>query len=395
MRPVRPLAVLLVGGLGVLLLPVPSRAGDPVPNPLRGADVAAALAKAADLEAKEFPTLVKALADLASDRKDRGNDLEFAVEYAVRETDRSLRLLALDAARKIDRKGAAERLRKKLAEKDPLRIVLAAECLGHVGSADDVPALVEAAKSPSELIAVAAHSSLARVASGKDVDAIIEAGLGHANAHVTDHAAWAVQDILKKPKAAIAKFEKLAAKKDATGIRAAATVALLEDKLAAPHAWGDSLAKAREALLAAPPAATVPVKGAAADSVKNVEAALAWLREKMPAQDLLFRAAVKQVNVPGPSGETRPDTATDHLDVSLLDASQEPRKCAYLLLRAAVVLFQKRIGEPFLGHRGWEPGIFDSYDLCVVARLYDAGPGGLSRERFVGDRLDQRPWGGL
>jgi len=31
----------------------------------------------------------------------------------------------------------------------------------------------------------------------------------------------------------------------------------------------------------------------------------------------------------------------------------------------------------------------------LAARLYDAGPSGLTRDRFVGQRLDQRPWGGL
>jgi hypothetical protein len=387
-RPLRAAAAILLASAAA----APAPAEDAKANPLRGPDIPSLVAKAAEMKAKDVPGLVAALADLAADRKDRGTDLDFAIEFAVRETDRGLRLLALDAARKIDRKGAAERLRKRLAEKDVVRVALAAEALGHLGSAEDVPPLLETMKGPSEIAACAAATSLARLASGKDTDEIALAGVMHAEDHVTYHAAWAVQDIVKKPKAAVAKFEKLASKKDYS-IRATATVALLQDKLAEPHVWGDSLAEARKLLLAAP--ASVPVKGTVPDSAKAVEAALVWLREKMPSHELLLRAAVKQINVPGPTGETRPDAMTESIDVSLQDAAKEPRTIAYFLHRAAVVVFQKRIGEPSFGHRGWEPGIFDSYDVCVVAKLYDAGPGGLTRERFVRQILGNRPWGGI
>jgi hypothetical protein len=104
---------------------------------------------------------------------------------------------------------------------------------------------------------------------------------------------------------------------------------------------------------------------------------------------------VKQVNAPGPKDETGPDFDAMAIDVRILDSALPPNKVAYHLHRLSVVLLRKRIGEPWKGHRGWEPAVFDSYDYCVVAKLYDAGPGGLSRERFVAQIVGQRPWGGL
>jgi hypothetical protein len=67
---------------------------------------------------------------------------------------------------------------------------------------------------------------------------------------------------------------------------------------------------------------------------------------------------------------------------------------AYHLGRSAGVLFQRRLGNPFIGHRGWELAIFDSYDLCAVAGLYDAGPGGLPRRMFVENIVKALPWDG-
>lgn len=370
-----------------------ARAGDPVPNPLRGGDVQALLTKAAEMKSKDAAALAAALADLSADRKDRGGDLEFTVEYVTRETDRGMRFLALEAARRIDRKGAAERFRAKLAEKDSTRVTLAAEALGHVGSADDVPALLATMKGPSEMAASAAATALARVAGTKDVDAIVEAALGHSSDHVTDHGAWAVQDLLKKPKSAVERFQKVASKKsDPRSIRAAATVAMLEDDLAEPFRWSDSLAMAHKLLTAVPD--SVPVKGSSSDGVKSTQAAIAWLEQNLPAQARLFRAAVRQVNVPGASADSRLNPDADAVEVPLSEAFLEPKKLAYLLVQRAGVIFQKRILEPWKGHRGWEAPLFDAYDVCVVGKMYDAGPGGLTREMFLADRLAARPWGG-
>jgi hypothetical protein len=384
--------------LAFLAVPAASpaaRAGDPAANPIRGSDLKTSLETAEALEKKDLPALVAALVGLAPARKESAaQDLDLAVEYAARETDRPLRFLALEAARTIDRKGAAERFRKKLGEKDVVRVALAVEALGHVGSADDVPALMELLKSPSEMVACAAATALARVASSKHVDEILDAGLVHPSAHVTDHCAWAVQDLVKKPKVVLEKCSRIAGKKsDPRAIRAEATAAMLEDDLSEPHKWGDTLAPARAALLAAP--ASVTIKGTSADGVKSVQAALDWIKANLPAQDLVVRASVKQINVPGTREVAGIDPVADAIDVPLTDAALEPRKIAYLLQRSAIVLFQKKIGEPWKGHRGWEPAIFDTYDLCVVAKLYDAGPAGLNRERFVQQILGNRPWGGM
>ena len=72
-----------------------------------------------------------------------------------------------------------------------------------------------------------------------------------------------------------------------------------------------------------------------------------------------------------------------------------PHKIPYMIRIPAGPLWRARLGEPSRDHRGWEQGIFDVYDIAVVAKLANAGPGGISRERFVLDVLPSRPWGGL
>jgi hypothetical protein len=87
------------------------------------------------------------------------------------------------------------------------------------------------------------------------------------------------------------------------------------------------------------------------------------------------------------------DLQGNAVQVPLTWAVQPPHKIAYHLFGMSTVLWNARIDEPAKGHRGWETAIYDSYDLCAVARLYDAGPGGLSRPKFVADMIDKHPWG--
>jgi hypothetical protein len=387
----------LVASLAVAAVPPePARAGDPpVANPLRGGDVRAQVDRAAEMKSKDPRALGAALTALGDPGPQRTPaDLEFLAEYCTRESSRALRTLATESAVRIDAAAAAQAfLKRAKEEKDAVRVALALEGLGHAGTKNDVPATLEFLKHPSELVAAAAADVLARLGQQKDVDEIVDLGLVHPSSHVTDHTAWAVQDIVKSPKTAAGIYRKIAGKKgDARAVRADATAALLEDKMAEAQKWTPVFETARKALLAAP--ATVPVKGQP-DYVPKVQAALDWMKERMPAEHWLLCAAVKVVNAPGPKDETRPNFDDMAIDVRLLDSALPPNKVAYHLQRLSVVLWRKKLGEPWKGHRGWEPAIFDSYDLCVIGKLYDAGPGGLSRERFVSQILSGKPWGGL
>jgi hypothetical protein len=387
-------ASLLIGG-------VPSaRAGDPpkgapapAANPLRGTDVKALLDKAAEMKAKDVRALGQALTALGDPVPQRAAELEFLVEYGIRESSRPLRLLAFESAQRVDPAGAAAAFAKKAAEKDAVRAALALEALAVVGTKEQVPAVLDLMKSPSEMVAVAAADAMARIGTTKELDQIIDLGLTHPEAHVSDHAAWAAQDILKVQKTALERFQKIAGKKsDPRSIRADATAALLADKSADPHKWTSPFEAARKALLAAP--ASPPVNGKG-DNAASVQKMVDWLKEKLPAEHWLLCAAVTKLNVPGPKDETAPDFDDSSIGVKLSDSILPPNKLAYIVYRQAVVLFRKKIGEPFKSHRGWEPAIFDSYDLCVAGRMYDAGPGGLTRERFLSQILSTRPWGGL
>lgn len=394
-----PLLLLVFASAG-LLLAGPARAGDPqkgappVENPLRGKDVQALLDKAADLRSKDPRALGKALTSLGDPVPVRGADLEFLTTYALRETNRALRILAIEAASRVDAAGAQAAFAKAAAEKDVVRATLALEALGLVGTKEQaLPLALDLLKNPNEMIACAAADLAARFGASKDVETIIDRGLTHAEPHVSDHAAWAVQDILKSQKTALERFEKIASKKsDPRSIRADGTAALLADKAADPHKWTSPFEAAKKALAAAPP--TVPVNGKGKNA-EDVQAMLDWLKEKMPAEHWLVCAAVSKLNVPGERDETAPNFEDSSLSIRIADSVLAPQKLAYLVHRQAVVLFRKKLGEPFKGHRGWEPAIFDSYDVCVVGRMYDVGPGGLSRESFVKQTLEKRPWGGL
>jgi hypothetical protein len=361
------------------------------PSPLAGADAKARLALAADLKKKDPAGLAKALLALGTS-KTKDADRDFLEQYVMAERDRLPRMCALDALAHLDRKAAAEWFKGKADGKEELPTVVALESLGYLGGKDDAATAVELIKSPNELVAVAAANAASRLGSSKDLDAIAENGLSHASDHVSDHAAWTVQDILKKPKPAIEFFEKYAGKKgDAKAVRAGSTVAMLQDKLAEPHVWGDSLAPVADLVAKAPPA--IDIKSTNEDYKKNVQKGLDWLKQNMPAAELLVRAAAKRIDVPGKVPGDWVDVNEEVVDVPLDHGDWNPQRMAYHLFWMATVLWEKRTGEPCKAHRGWEPALFDVYDLCVIARLYDAGPGGYSRANFVKDQVAKHPWG--
>lgn len=372
------------------LLAVSADAGDPPPSPLAGADANARIALARELKKKDAGALAKALSSLGAS-KTKDADRDFLVQYAFQENERGLRLVALEAASRLDRKAAAEWFKTRADGKEELPTVVCVESLGYLGTKDDVAPLLELIKSPNELIAVAAANAAARLGTSKDLQAIGENGLGHASDHVTDHTAWAVQDILKKPKLAVGWYEKYTKKGDPRSVRASATVAMIEDNLAEPHDWGDSLKLAKETLLAAP--AAIEIKTSNEEYKKNALAALDWLKKNLPGGELLVRASAKRIDIPGKQPDGFVDVNEEVVQVPLTWATQPPHKLAYHIFQMGTVLWQKRVGEPFKSHRGWEPAIFDAYDLCAIARLYDAGPGGLSRSNFMKDMVAKHPWG--
>lgn len=367
-------------------------AGDPPPPSLAGADPKARIALAQELEKKDVPGLVRAIDALALS-KSKDADRDFLVQYVMQERDRGLRMSALAALARLDRKAASDWFKARADGKEELPTVVALEALARLGTKDDASVPIDLIKSANEMVAVAAADCAARLGTSKECEAIAENGLAHPSEHVTNHAAWAVQDILKKPKLAIALFEKYASKKtDPRSIRAGATVALLQDKTADPHEWGDTLAPVKDVLLKAP--AAVDIRSDNPEFKKNVQAGLDWLKTNMPAAELLVRASAKRIDVPGVK---RPDDWVD-LDIDVIQvpvdrATWKPNQLALHLLWMGTVLFEKRCGEPSKAHRGWEPAIFDVYDLCVIARLYDAGPGGLSRSNFMKDQVAKHPWG--
>jgi hypothetical protein len=374
------------------------RAADDPAAAIAGPDVQGRLTKATDLEKKDVKALFTALVALGESPANPAVDAEFLVEYAVRESDRALRLTALWAARKADAKKALEIARKACdaKQRDVTRISLAADAVGLLGTKDDTDVLLPLLSHASELVATAACRALARVGTTKEVEAILDATLKHPEQGVSDQGAWTVQDLLKKPKVAIEKYDKIAASKtDPRALRADATSALLKDAALDPWKYGDSLEASVKALRAAPD--TIPVTAIGSEEQAKVQEALDWMQKEMPAAWLLFRATVKKVAAPGPKSDEWMDHGKDELYIPLrfLAQAKRPQHTAYNLFRNAVVLFEKKTGEPWRHARGWQPAIFDLYDLCVIGQLESCGPSGISREIFVKNGLSKTPWSGM
>jgi hypothetical protein len=382
---------LLVGWISALALFLarsPARAAD-ADSPLAGVDPTQRIAAAAKLKKTDAGALARAL-DALSASEANDADRDFLALYALQERDRALRFVAFRSLSFLDRKAAAAWFKAKATnkdEKDLVTRVVSIEAVGLLGSSEDAPAVLELIKSEDEFVSIQAINAAVHLCTEKDVDALIESGLADNTAHaqhIADHTAWAVQDLLGRPELAIALFEKVSGKKgDPNSGKAATTVAMLREGLDKRFLWRPSvvtLALARNLVLSAPNSIEVTADD---DDHKNAcLAALAWLKDHMPGAELLVRAAANRIVV-GDVGLRASNPKQETIQISVENAGEPAHKMAFRLFTAATLLWQKRVGEPFTSHRGEEPMQFDAYDLCVIARLYNCAPGGISRQRFI------------
>jgi hypothetical protein len=210
---------------------------------------------------------------------------------------------------------------------------------------------------------------------------------------MSDRAAWAAQDILKSTKSVVGKITKLAKKASQTvQIRAEAVNGALGDGNTPPHTWPKKFEGYVELVLEAPE--KTPIEAQTNNYRELIQATLDYMRKEMPGQELMVRAAAKAIVMPSKLEGRYLDGDTETIEVPVMYVTQPPHKLSYHLLRSAVVLWRKRTGEPWTGERGWEPAIFDTYDVCVVAGLEDCGPGKQNRRQFLDVKLGARPWDG-
>lgn len=383
--------------LALLLATAPAAAGDDEATPvIEGVDTQARIANAADMEFEDALGLAKALIAIG-DQKLKGDplatELEFLVEYAVREECRLLRTLAIDSAVRLDKKlvFAGDLFAKHADGEHVLRTVNALEGVARTGTKAHTPMLLELTKSPSELIAIRACDAIANINDKKALDGLIEVALSHPSAHVADHATWAAQDIGKKQKAIIGRLRKGVNKDDEREIRMESIVAMLADESVEPHAYPKDLAKLRKRVLAAP--AEVEIKAAGSTQRKGVQEALDWMKKELPGGYLTVQVGAARVDCPGSEQDGHIDLDDYIVQVPRAYSLQKPTTLSYHILRIATVLLQKRMEGPYKSHRGWEYGILETFELCRVGRMHDVSKGS-SRDRFLNKILDKRPWGG-
>ena len=149
------------------------------------------------------------------------------------------------------------------------------------------------------------------------VDVVTADGtLRHASSHVTDHTAWIVQDLAKKPKDAVAVYQKIAGKKgDERAVRADATVARLLDSLVEDGGYpkGTRLALLVNGLGATPPLELALV----------ARAALSQLRERGLVVERAWTGTfLSALDMPGCSLSLLP---VDEACLALLDAPTQAR----------------------------------------------------------------------
>lgn len=367
--------------------------GEDAPVSFAGASLEARVAAVEAAFQTDSAGTVKALVAMGSPKNTDPSDFALLLELSTKSADRVTRLLALGSLRDIDGAKALEEIRKRADGENQLPTVFSIEGMALLGSHDDVPRLLELAGSRDSLIAAAALRALPRLADKKDLDQIIDVSLRQEELRLADYGAWAAQDISKKQESVVKAYEKIAKKKgDDRASGASSVVAMLGDNPPPPHKWGDELTQARSALLGAP--SIIGIDARNARHREKLEAALAWMKENVPTFHLMLRASAKVVRMPGENPNDLIDVEGGVALVPLNYSGHSERQLAYHLARSAGILFQKKLGNPCEGHRGWELPIFDSYDVCVAAKLYDAGPGRLPRKTFVQDRINGRPWDG-
>ncbi len=358
-------------------------------TPAARVEKAAALAKA---DPKRLTDAFAALGDRKFKKNEADPHLDFVAAFAVQQKSRVLRLAALDAGARMNAEGLAIRLRPFADGENRLQTTLATEALGLVGGADEDRALLRTMiNSPSASIAVRSCEALARIGEKEDAEAMLQTALTCENIEVADHATWAALDIYKKEKTLLGRLKKLAGKDDGgpVAIRRASIEAMLGDG-AEPFKWGQDLAPLRKLLSEAPE--TIGINCSDSGRKEKLNAALAWIKEEMPGSYLLLRAAVISINWPGSPPDAHLDDKAFAICIPLSYTGQNERQLSYHLLRTGTVLFEKRIGHPYIGHRGWENAIFDTFDLCEIAGLYSAGR--INRDQFMDTIIPQRPWGG-
>ncbi len=399
----RPLRTLFAAALILALAPA-AFAKNKVDVPeIPGATPAARVDAARKLATENPEGLAHALAAIADakPKKDAAAEaLDFLVPYLVGEPSRVLRLLAVDAAERIDPAGAAERLRPFAVPEDAFTAACAAEALGYVGTKEDVPPLVELARITRLDVSVAAIRALARIGDKKSVTQLVDIALTHERAEIGDECAWAVQDILKKEKAILAKLKKAAGKDVDKRIRYDTIAAMLADESQPLHAWDKkSLDKLRKLALDRPDEVGNP--NPVRQRKAKVTAVLAWLKESLPAHHFSVVVAVKSIDFPIKKDPTKfldRDELAVGIPIGLKGVSyikQSEGQVAYHVLRSAMVLLEHAMGNPTWGRRGWHNAVSDTYDLCKIAGLYSVADG-VNRDGLLDQiyGLQSPPWRG-
>lgn len=352
------------------------------------------LAQAEKLGAEDPRALARALSEFGSgDKETLADEVTFLVEYLVREPVRALRYVAVDRIAALDAEIAATRLTELADGADRDRTIFALEALSRLDEDDGIEQILPHVASRDLLIASHAVLAYGRLAGKKGAEELFMAALGSGSERVVDRAAWLVNDDVKKTAGVVSKLQKAAKKmgeKDSLAVKAAAV--RLEDATIPPHKWPKKLGKATELVLAAPETVTLETRSQTYTDL--LEKTLEYIKTELPGHHLMLCAGSKKIVMPSTEAARYVDFETDAIEVPASYAGQTPQQLSYHLVRSAAVLFLKNVGEPHRGERGWEPAIVDTYDVCVVAGLYDAGPGGLNRTRFVESILGKRPWDG-
>ena len=210
--------------------------------------------------------------------------------------------------------------------------------------------------SPDGWILSAAHV----VGTAKQVKELVEVAVTVDQIHVRTHIAWAVQDMIGNRKKAITSFGKLQGRPGAVGARAKEMMGVLLDEISDTEKYKQKLEVIRS-FFTPKRGVKLPKLKAPKEHRETLERVITGMKEKVPAYYHLICTVVDTIEVS--SGDWRFDHKRGAVNIRYADILKWDRDelFEYYLVRYASIICLGKLGDPTLGHRGWEEGMIDGW----------------------------------
>ena len=281
-----------------------------------------------------------------------------AVETKLRHT----RLLLVWAVSELAE--ASDLFLAKIDRDRPEESVRAIEALSFVGDHSVVDRMIQIVRGRDEQPALQATRVLARLAKKGDAKEILAATLESDNGHVRDHLVWALQDVLKGAGPAKKMFARYARQDSTPGYRAKDAIQLLDYADAPVEKYKVKFATIRK-LFNPKTGVPEPEIVGPEEHVTRVRAIFAGLKKNHAGYYHLLCSAVKKVQISKETWTLEHKTRAVNLRISRIVRWDRDELFDYYFVQYGSIMFLKLLGDPGVGHRGWEQGVMDGWRFAL------------------------------